>query len=391
LNARLLAGLLMFNDKPVESMPKTTPNRNRLHPRLTYGLAALLCVCGLLSSCASKNKKNEAAPEKYQFLWPEPPDQPRFAFETMLRSPNDLRRETDEERFRRTVMGDNNEAKAFAKPASVAVRKGRAYVADPPSRSIVVFDAPGRKVFRFGRRPPHTLDRPISVGVDEQSMVYVLDAGHKKVLVFDELGLYKFSVGEPKDLVKPVGVAVSKDGQRIYVVDRGTVNDDDHKVIAYTPDGRELFRIGARGKGDGQLNIPLGAAVLPDGNLAVLDSGNFRIQIFNGDGKYVRSFGGVGTELGRFSRPRSIASDNEGNIYVADGNFNNVQIFNPAGQLLLSIGQIKLKDGPGHYGLISGIGVDETQRLYVIDNYFTKVEVFRRLSDQEGKAYLQKS
>jgi hypothetical protein len=162
-------------------------------------------------------------------------------------------------------------------------------------------------------------------------------------------------------------------------VDRGSLDEDDHKIVTYAPDGRELFRIGPRGKGNGELNIPLGATVLPDGNLAVLDSGNFRIQIFTPDGKYVRHFGGIGAQLGQFSRPRSIAADGEGNIYVADGNFNNVQIFDPEGQLLMVLGHLKLTDGPGHYGLISAIGVDETLRLYVIDNYFTKLEVFRRM------------
>lgn len=364
---------------------------NSRYPRLTYVLAALLCVCGLVSSCAVKGQKDVAPAEKFQLLWPEPPDQPRFAFEMVLRSPTDLQPDTDENRFRRMVTGKNEDAKAFAKPTSVAVRGGKVYVADPPSRAVVVFDATTRKVFRFGRRPPNTLEKPISVAVDEQRRVYVLDSSQNKVMVFDDFGLFLFAVGSPKDLIKPAGIAVSKDGQRIYVVDRGTLNDDEHKVVAYAPDGRELFRIGPRGKGDGQLNIPLGAAILPDGNLAVLDSGNFRIQIFSDDGKYLRSFGGVGKEIGRFSRPRSIASDNEGNIYVADGNFNNVQIFNADGHLLMAIGQIKVKDGPGHYGLISGIAVDETQRLYVIDNYFTKLEIFRRLSDQEGKEHLQKS
>jgi hypothetical protein len=374
-------------------MTEKTPNSNWLHPRLTYGLAALLCVCGLVSSCAVKGKKDAAPAEKVQLLWPQPPDQPRFAYEIALRSPADLRPETEEERFRRLVLGnDKAPPKAFQKPSSVAARNGRVYVTDPPSRSVVVFNLPERKIFQFGQgRPPNNLGKPISLAVDEADRVYVLDAVQKKVIVFDGLGLFLFAVGQPNDFAHPVSVAVSKDGQRIYVVDRGSLNEDDHKVVAYAPDGRELFRIAERGTADGQLNIPLGATVLPDGSLAVLDSGNFRIQVFAPNGKYLRKFGDVGNQAGQFARPRSIASDVEGNIYVADGTFNNVQIFNADGQLLMALGNLKLTDGPGRYALISGIGVDETLRLYVIDNYFTKLEVFRRLSDKDGKAYLQKS
>jgi hypothetical protein len=61
-----------------------------------------------------------------------------------------------------------------------------------------------------------------------------------------------------------------------------------------------------------------------------------------------------------------------------------VQIFNSAGQLLMPLGRTKREPGPGHYTLIAGIAVDETNRLYVTDHYFKKIDVFRRLSEEEG-------
>lgn len=335
--------------------------------------------------------KNSAPAEKVQLLWPEPPDQPRFSFEATLRSPTDVQPESAEVSFRKKVTGNKGVVKAFAQPSSVAARGGKIYVADPLSKVVVVFDVPRRKVFRFGFRQPNGLSKPVSVALDHAGKVYVLDANLKKVMVFDDMGLFLFAVGKPEDFVKPVNVAVSQDGQKIYVTDRGSLSEDDHKIVTYTPDGRELYRIGPRGKGDGQVNIPLGVAVLPNGGVAVLDSGNFRIQIFSADGKYDRQFGGVGIQVGQFARPRSIAADADGNIYVSDGTFNNIQIFNSEGQLLMALGRLKLTDGPGHYGLISGIGVDETRRLYVIDNFFTKIEVFRRLSEKEGEAFLTES
>ena len=39
---------------------------------------------------------------------------------------------------------------------------------------------------------------------------------------------------------------------------------------------------------------------------------------------------------------------------------------------------------PGCYGLISGVAVDETGRIYLADQLFSKVEVLRRLSEREG-------
>ncbi len=38
--------------------------------------------------------------------------------------------------------------------------------------------------------------------------------------------------------------------------------------------------------------------------------------------------------------------------------------------------------------MINGIAVDETGRVYVVDQLFNKVEVIRRLSDSEGKKML---
>ena len=76
--------------------------------------------------------------------------------------------------------------------------------------------------------------------------------------------------------------------------------------------------------------------------------------------------------------------DDEGNVYVSDTVFGNVQVFNSDGELLLAIGERSLEDGPGKFLLPAGVAVDETGRLYVVDQFFHKVEVIRRLTDEEG-------
>ena len=42
------------------------------------------------------------------------------------------------------------------------------------------------------------------------------------------------------------------------------------------------------------------------------------------------------------------------------------------------------RDKPGRYGLLTGVAVDETGRVYLVDQLFGKVEVIRRLSEAEG-------
>ncbi|HMX15908.1 MAG TPA: hypothetical protein PK375_06875 [Rhodocyclaceae bacterium] len=348
--------------------------------RLVSGCAGLAAGMALLAGCGVQAPRTGEKELRIQRVWPEPPNAPRYVYETALRSLADIKPETEQERLQRQLTGRNAVPSdpVFRKPAAIAARKGRIYVADPPTSSVVVFDVARRSIFRMGLREPNQVKKPVSLAIDGRDRVYVLDAQARQVLVFDALGLFQFSVGDPKVLRQPAGVAVSPDGARIYVIDRGSVDEDDHRVLAYGPDGKEIFRLGPRGKGPGQFNIPLAASVNRDGTLLVLDSGNFRVQSFDGDGRHRQSFGGVGTEIGRFSRPRSIASDHDGNIFVSDASFNNVQIFDPEGRLLMWIGRHDLADGPGQFGLLAGLATDETGRLYVTDTYHGKIEVYRR-------------
>ncbi len=343
-------------------------------------VAALSLLAALLSGCSGSGPATPGDALRIQTVWPEPPNPPRYIYDAVLRSPADIHIETDEERMRRMLTGRGaaSSETAYRKPSALAARGGLIYVADPPTASVVVFDVPRGRVFRVGTRRPDTLRQPVALALDARGQLYVLDAGHRQVMVFDALGLFLFRVGDPQALERPAGLAVSPDGEAIYVVDRGSLEADDHKVIAYAPDGSERFRIGPRGPGPGELNIPLAAATAPDGTLFVLDAGNFRVQAFDPEGTFLHAFGSVGNGFGQLSRPRSIAVDDDGRIFVSDGTFNNVQIFNTAGELLMWIGAPELRDAPGHFGLVAALATDETGRLYVVDQYHNKIEVYRR-------------
>lgn len=342
----------------------------------------------LLAACTMGAPKVEKAATKPP-VWPQPPDQPRFMYETTLRSPTDIVVESTERKMFKLMTGaQDSDSPVLNKPAAIVARQGRLYVADTATHTIVVFDVPRRKLFRFGVREPGNLEKPSGLALDGEMNVYVVDALRREVLVYDSLGLYLRTVGSPKDLERPTGVAVSRDGERIYAIDRSYNESEKHRVVVYDKTGKKLRVIGRRGSGNGQFNIPLQGAVAPDGTLYVLDSGNFRVQGFDKDGKFLRTFGYLGTGFGGMSRPRGIAVDDEGNIYVSDAGFNNFQIFNPQGQLLLAIGQSGKEYKPGRYGMINGIAVDETGRVYVVDQRFQQIEVIRRLSDSEGQQML---
>jgi DNA-binding beta-propeller fold protein YncE len=358
----------------------------RRRRQLMLGLAG----SALLASCAAppETTKDE---DRGDLLWPMPPDLPRFAYETSLRSIADVTPENEDEKLRHFLSGTRRmDGRVIEKPSCLAARGGRIFVGDSIRRSILVFDVPRRKIFQFGLRAPATLSKPTAIALDRSGRLYVADATLRKVFVYDMLGLHLQTIGNPGELQRPTGVAASPDGSRIYVIDRSDNDSEQHRVIIYSAEGKLLREVGRRGRRDGEFNLPVQAAVSQDGRLHVLDAGNFRVQTFDQEGGFVRSFGKVGTGLGQFARPRNLACDDEGRLYVTDGAFGNVQIFSPEGELLLAVGRGSRKDLPGCYGLLSSVAVDETGRIYVADQLFSKVEVIRRLTEQEGRRLQEK-
>ena len=74
-----------------------------------------------------------------------------------------------------------------------------------------------------------------------------------------------------------------------------------------------------------------------EGNLYVLDAGNFRVQKFDNKGKHLTTFGGSGQGPGEFQNPLSIDIDEDDNIYIADWGNCRLEVFSSQGKYLRSI------------------------------------------------------
>lgn len=344
---------------------------------LLFGAAAALGA-----GCATKPAPPAAGPPP---LWPAPPEQPRFVFEATLRNALSVRDDSPDARLRRLLAGEEDSRASFGKPLAVAAGRGRVYVTDTEGRRVFVFDLPRRRTFSFGLRLEGELKKPAGIALDGAGFVHVIDATARRVVVFDGLGLFQRAIDGSKDWVRPTAIAVSRAGDRVYVVDTGGVGSDSHRVFRYDGEGRALGPIGRRGEAPGDFNLPTDAAVAPDGSLWVLDAGNFRVQAFDPDGCVRHHFGSAGTAVGQFARPRGLAVDRDGLVYVSDASFCNLQVFQPDGAVLLAIGsRAQNRDAPGRYLLPAKLATDETGRVYVVDQALHKVEVLRRLSDEEG-------
>ena len=352
-----------------------------------FGSLQLACIL-LLAACAPPAPRQEAQAPQQPQVYPPPPAEPRFVFERSLYGSGDVVPEDEGAALRQLLTGQGpTGGEGLYKPYAVAVSQGRVFVSDTVQRHINVFDLPNQRFYRIGDQEQGKLTKPAGLGTDRAGNLYVADSVLKAVVVFDKDGKYLHRIGGGDWFTHIGSVTIDPKGDRMYVVDIGRIDSKNHRVRVFNPvNGTHLFDFGTRGSGPGELNFPYQLAVGKEGRLYVVDTGNFRVQVFDHDGKYLKSFGGPGKSPGSFARPKGIAADAEGNLYVADAAFGNFQIFNPDGELLMVIGSTVAQDGAANYYLPSGLNVDEDGRVYFVDQWFGKVDVFRpvRLKAEQG-------
>lgn len=344
----------------------------------------LLLVVAFINACSTTSD----LPQAEKPVYPPAPNEARFYFQQSLMSSADVEREDGSAFFKRIITGQTRTGIGMGKPFGVSVHQGRVFVSDTVRRMVMVFDKPAAKYFEIGTAPPGELFKPMGLDVDQKGDLYVCDATMKHVVVYDRDGKYLRTIGDRDKFSRPAGLTVDPEGIKVFVVDTGGVKSDKHRVVVFNAQtGEFLYNISKRGSGEGELNLPREATIAADGNLYVVDGGNFRIQVFSQYGQYLRSFGDIGRRSGQFSRPKGVGTDQAGNIYVADTAFGNFQIFNSEGRLLLAVGSRNSQPGPGHFMLPAGLALDEDGRVYMVDQYFKKVDVFRPASLPEDQGY----
>jgi len=181
---------------------------------------------------------------------------------------------------------------------------------------------------------------------------------------------YSFSM---YGVARPLGVAVSTNGDRVYV----TESDGPRLVHVYDRDGKEVGAFkppGATGAG----RVPVYVAVDPlTDDVYVSDRIAQAVYVYDASGKYKREFKPPRAALGGGWQPLGLAFDAEANLYVTDvsGPSNRVMSFTRAGKLLHRYGKA------GQFSFPNGIAVDRWGNVYVADSNNGRVVVF----DKAGK------
>lgn len=328
------------------------------------------------------------------FVWPLPPDKPRIRFVRSIHSEMALgqRKRSLARKIFESLFG-RPRLIALRKPLSVHVdKRGRLLVVDTGWHKVLIFDFANKKMSFLGKSGRGMLLNPLGVTSDDKGNIYVTDADGKRVIVYNSEGDYLSAFGGQNVLVRPSGIAVNSKLGYIYVVDTWAhqvkVFDRKRDNLLFTigKQGKKfkevikgsLDEIWNRGSEPGEFRFPTNVAIGPQGHIYVVDTMNFRVQVFDAKGKFIRSFGQIGNTPGTFSRPKGIGLDSEGHIYVADAAFNNVQIFNQDGKILLAFGNFG--SGLADLRLPAGLCVDIRQRIYVVDQLNHRVQVYQYLA-----------
>lgn len=338
-----------------------------------------------LLGCASSSEKEAKGLEPLYF--PPPPEPARLVYERTVQTSTQIEKGSSQDNLRELLTGVSSGSRTMSKPFDVTVCKGLIFVSDTVLRTVMVFDVPGKRFFEIGKAKPGTLQKPLGLATDDDCNLYVADATYKRIMVYDQAGNYLQALGGQEWFDRLTHVAVDAEGTRVYAVDTGGVGSENHHVLVFdVSTGKHLRNIGKRGTEQGELNLPRDIDIDARGWLYVVDGGNFRVQVFDENGEFVQQIGQLGRQYGHFARPKGVSVDREGNIYASDAAHGNFQIFNAEGQLLLFVGNRSEKFERAAYMLPAGIDVDEDGRIYMIDQYFRKLDIYRPVSlgEQEG-------
>jgi DNA-binding beta-propeller fold protein YncE len=196
---------------------------------------------------------------------------------------------------------------------------GNVYVASLHNDSVEVFTAEGEPLRRFP--DPLTVTGSGGSGAGGTGIAVTAIAVHDdRVWVTDTYQVLAFTLegelvaqwGRPgtasRDLDHPNGIAVSDDGETIYVSD-----SNHNRVTAFTPQGDLVWQTGEIASGiqdptERVFDLPRGITVLSDGSVLVVDALRCDLVHLAADGTFIGRYGERGVLPGQMNFANDLAT-----------------------------------------------------------------------------------
>jgi sugar lactone lactonase YvrE len=307
-----------------------------------------------------------------------------------------------------------NSWSGFNYPNGIAISsEGELIISDRDNYKIKRYSQTGTMKTSWGQ-PTNFAEQfsyPYGVAIAPNGDIYIADTYNHRIQHFTSSGSFVGNWGSigtgDGQFYLPFDLSIGSDGS-VYVADTGV-----HRIQQFSSTGTFIREWGQFGSNNGQFKSPRGIDVAANGDVLVSDSGNNRIQRFSSEGGHLASFGSEGQSDGQFQSPMDVAVSSMGDIFVADHKNNRVQRFSESWELknswqanfvttidvsltgkvyagdpgqtitvFTSEGEFISKlgfDGSGKGGFkgTSGIGIDSKEQIYILDQFFERLQIFR--------------
>ena len=203
------------------------------------------------------------------------------------------------------------------------------WIADTHGHRVRVLDKLGEEILIFGEygTGDGQFLYPTDIAFGEQGLVFVSEyGGNDRISVFDHAGKFLYSFGAhgkaQTKFRRPQTIVIHPETNLLYITDSAN-----HRVAVYDQKGGLVQTFGTVGNEQGQLLYPYSIIILEDGTLLVTEFGNNRIQQFTQKGESIGMWGMAGDSKGTFKTPWGAVLV-ENNVLVIDTGNNRLQLFN---------------------------------------------------------------
>lgn len=229
-----------------------------------------------------------------------------------------------------------------------------------------------------GNQPPRDhLYQPMDIAVsDDGQRVYIADFGQMAVFVADYTAKRFVPIAHPFE--RPFGISID-DNENLYV------SEQDARRITVLDRKLQPVRVIT----DASLVRPAGLAIDRKRHLIYVadpsrqKSPDHSVKVFDFDGTLVRTLGnGRGDCEGCLMFPTFVAVDSKGHVYVSNTLNARIDVFDADGNYVKRIGE--RGNGYGMFDKPKGVAIDSFDNIYVVDSGWSNVQIF----NQNGEVLL---